>query len=89
MPLVTLHLSDNPIFRVESFPTIIDVLTRSPDVQVGVQHVSKLRRAFEVCFCHGAQIPAGQLLEHGADLRQLVQVLGPEEPLLNVHTAPV
>lgn len=77
------------IFPVEYFPTVIDVLTRSPDVQVSVQHVSKLRRVFEVCFCHGAQIPAGQLLEHGAELRQFVQVLGPEEPLLNVPTAPV
>lgn len=57
---------------------------------MSVQDVSKLQGALpEVCLRHGAQIPAGQLLKHGADLRQSVQVLGPEEPLLNVHTAPV
>ncbi|TNN73467.1 hypothetical protein EYF80_016257 [Liparis tanakae] len=60
------------------------------DVQVSIQHVSKLRGALpEVCFRHGAQIYPADLLEHGADLRQPVQVLGPEEPLLNVHIAPV
>lgn len=57
---------------------------------MSVQHVSELRRVLsEVCFRHGAQVSAGQLLEHHADLGQPVQVLGPEQPLLNMHTAPV
>lgn len=73
-----------------SFPHVPVILTRSPDVQISIQHVSKLQRALsEVCFCHGAQILPVHLLKQGADLRQPVQVLGPEQPLLNVHTAPV
>ena len=71
-------------------PSVPLVLTRSPDVQMSIQHVSKLRGALsEVCFRYGAQIPPTQLLKHCADLRQPVQVLSPEQPLLNVHTAPV
>lgn len=46
------------------------VLTRSPDVEMSVEHVAELRRALsEVGLRHGAQVPAAELLEHDADLR--------------------
>ncbi len=62
-----------------SFLGVPVVPTRSPDVQMSIQHVTKLRGALsEVCLCHGAQIPATQLLKHCADLWQSVKVLGPE-----------
>lgn len=55
------------------------VITRSPDVQMSIENISKLWRSLsEVHFSHGAQIPASQLLKHGADLWQPVQVLSPE-----------
>lgn len=81
--LVTLRLLHKPFLicyvDVGSFPSVPVVLTRFPDVQMSIQRVSKLRGALsEVCFCHGAQIPPGQLLKHRADLWQPVQVLGPE-----------
>lgn len=77
-----------PCFNRRLF--ISAVLTRSPDVQVSIEDVPKLRGALpEVRLRHGAQVPARQLLKRGADLWQPVQVLRPEEPLLNVHTAPV
>lgn len=57
---------------------------------MSIEDISELRRALsEVGLRHGAQVPARQRLEHGADLRQPVQVLRPQEPLLNVHAAPV
>lgn len=56
---------------------------------MSIEDISKLRGALsEVRLRHWAQVPARQLLKHGADLWQPVQVLRPEEPLLNVHTAP-
>lgn len=65
-------------------------LTRSPDVEMSVEHVAKLRGALpEVRLRHGAQVPATKSLEQEADLRQPVQVLGPQDPLLDVHAAPV
>lgn len=66
------------------------VLTGSPDVKMSIQHVTKLWGALsEVCLRHGAQIPSRQPLEHRADLRQSVQVISPQQPLLNVQAAPL
>lgn len=57
---------------------------------MSIEDISKLRGVLsEVGLCHGAQVLACQCLEHGADLWQPVQVLRPQEPLLNVHAAPV
>lgn len=57
---------------------------------MSVEHVAKLQGALsEVRLRHGAQVPATQALEHGAVVRQPVQVLGPQEPLLDVHAAPI
>ena len=64
--------------------------TRLPDVQVSVEHVPTLHAPLsEVLFAHGAQVLAVEVLKSLPHLRQSVQVLCPQHPLLDVPHVPV
>lgn len=61
-----------------------------PYVQVCVQRVSALRRALmELLLAHVAQVLPCQLQEGLPSVRQPVQVLRPQQPLLDVPRVPV